>query len=98
MIRVLIVDDNDNNRLTLNLLLEEVEDVEVHEAEDGQIAVEMCVKQNYDLIFMDIMMPNMDGFEATKYIKQMHKNSMIMRKRPNIKCSLWVQKIILPNP
>ena len=78
MIRVLIVDDNDNNRLTLNLLLEEVEDVEVHEAEDGQIAVEMCVKQNYDLIFMDIMMPNMDGFEATKYIKQMHKNSMII--------------------
>lgn len=78
MIRVLIVDDNDNNRLTLNLLLEEVEDVEMHEAEDGQIAVEMCVKQNYDLIFMDIMMPNMDGFEATKYIKQMHKNSMII--------------------
>ena len=78
MIRVLIVDDNENNRLTLNLLLEEVDGVEVHEAEDGQIAVEMCVKQNYDLIFMDIMMPNMDGFEATKYIKQMHKNSMII--------------------
>lgn len=78
MIHVLIVDDNENNRLTLNLLLEEVDGVEVHEAEDGQIAVEMCVKQNYDLIFMDIMMPNMDGFEATKYIKQMHKNSMII--------------------
>jgi len=75
---VLIVDDNDNNRLTLNLLLEEVEEVEVYEAEDGQIAVEMCVKQNFDLVFMDIMMPNMDGFEATKLIKQVQKNCMII--------------------
>ncbi|MBV5278784.1 MAG: response regulator, partial [Campylobacteraceae bacterium] len=64
MAKVLIVDDNNNNRLTLNLLLEEVSGIEIYEAEDGQIAVEMCVKQNFDLIFMDIMMPNMDGFEA----------------------------------
>ena len=78
MVKVLIVDDNDNNRLTLNLLLEEVEGVEIYEAEDGQIAVEMCVKQHYDLIFMDIMMPNLDGFEATKFIKQVHKNCMII--------------------
>jgi len=78
MCRVLIVDDNDNNRLTLNLLLEEVEDVEIFEAEDGQVAVEMCVKNHFDLIFMDIMMPNMDGFEATQYIKQVNKKSMII--------------------
>ena len=78
MVKVLIVDDNDNNRLTLNLLLEEVEGIEVYEAEDGQIAVEMCAKQNYDLIFMDIMMPNLDGFEATKFIKQLHKKSMVI--------------------
>lgn len=78
MIKVLIVDDNDNNRLTLNLLLEEIEEVEVYEAEDGQIAVEMCVKQQFDLVFMDIMMPNMDGFEATKLIKQVQKNCMII--------------------
>ncbi len=78
MVKVLIVDDNDNNRLTLNLLLEEVEGVEIYEAEDGQVAVEMCVKQHYDLIFMDIMMPNLDGFEATKLIKQVDKNCMII--------------------
>jgi len=78
MYKVLIVDDNDNNRLTLNLLLEEVEDIEVFEAEDGQVAVEMCVKNHFDLIFMDIMMPNMDGFEATKFIKQVNKKSMII--------------------
>lgn len=78
MAKVLIVDDNDNNRLTLNLLLEEIEGIDIYEAEDGQIAVEMCVKEHYDLIFMDIMMPNLDGFEATKYIKQIQKNSMII--------------------
>ena len=78
MYKVLIVDDNDNNRLTLNLLLEEVEDIEVYEAEDGQVAVEMCVKNHFDLIFMDIMMPNLDGFDATKYIKQVNKKSMII--------------------
>ena len=78
MIRVLIVDDNDNNRLTLNLLLEEVDGLELYEAEDGQVAVEMCVKQHFELVFMDIMMPNMDGFEATKLIKQVQKNCMII--------------------
>ena len=78
MFKILIVDDNDNNRLTINLLLEEVEDIEVYEAEDGQVAVEMCEKEQFDLIFMDIMMPNMDGFEATKLIKQAHENTMII--------------------
>jgi two-component system chemotaxis response regulator CheY len=69
MYKVLIVDDNDNNRLTLNLLLEEVEDIEVYEAEDGQVAVEMCVKNDFDLIFMDILMENLDGLETTKQIR-----------------------------
>ncbi len=38
----------------------------------------MCAKQNFDLIFMDIMMPYVDGFEATRCIKQMQKNCMVI--------------------
>ena len=78
MTKILIVDDNDNNRLTLELLLEDIEDVEVHEAVNGKEAVDMCDKQNYDLIFMDIMMPIMDGIEATICIKGIQKSTMII--------------------
>lgn len=65
MSKILLVDDNDNNRLTLELLLEEMDGIEVFEAADGQIAIDMCKESEFDLIFMDIMMPNVDGFEAT---------------------------------
>jgi two-component system chemotaxis response regulator CheY len=74
----LTVDDNDNNRLTLELLLEEIENVEVFEAHDGEEAISMCQKENYDLIFMDIMMPRVDGFEATKAIKESGHKAMII--------------------
>ena len=78
MTKILIVDDNDNNRLTLDLLLEDIEGVEIGEAVNGKEAVEMCEKQNYDLIFMDIMMPIMDGIEATICIKETNKAPMII--------------------
>jgi len=78
MQRILIVDDNDNNRLTLQLLLEEFEDVQIHEAQDGAEAVEYFKNQPFDLVFMDIMMPIMDGIEATKIIKSHYPNTMII--------------------
>ena len=78
MTNILIVDDNDNNRLTLDLLLEHTKDVLVSEATNGKEAVAMCEKKVYDLIFMDIMMPIMDGIEATILIKDIQKSSMII--------------------
>jgi len=78
MINVLSVDDNDNNRLTLELLLEEIEDVEIVEATNGQEAVEAYRKKAFDLVFMDIMMPVMDGIEATIIIKNISKAPMII--------------------
>ena len=78
MTKVLIVDDNQNNRLTLELLLEDIKGLEVSEATNGQEAVELCKNNFYELIFMDIMMPIMDGIEATKIIKGSSKESMII--------------------
>ncbi|QOY53357.1 response regulator [Candidatus Sulfurimonas baltica] len=76
--KILIVDDNSDNRMTVELLLEEFENIEISEAKDGQEAIDMCKKKHYDIIFMDIMMPNVDGIKATKIIKSFDKKVMIL--------------------
>jgi two-component system chemotaxis response regulator CheY len=81
---ILIVDDNKNNRMIIGLLLEEYANeyddasFTVTEAEDGSIALEHVKNNHFDLIFMDIMMPNMDGIAATKAIRRIDKKSMII--------------------
>jgi len=75
---ILIVDDNQNNRMTIELLLEDMSDVDIEEAVDGAEAISMCKEQHFDLIFMDIMMPNVNGIEATKEIKTFCASSMII--------------------
>lgn len=78
MKKILIVDDLDNNRLSLVLILEKIDGVIISEASDGQEALELCARESFDLIFMDIMMPNLDGFEATKFIKKLLPHTMII--------------------
>jgi len=75
---ILIVDDNQDNRMTIELLLEKFENIKITNAEDGKEALEFCKAEEFDLIFMDIMMPVMDGIEATKEIKSFSHNSMII--------------------
>ena len=71
-IRALVVDDYEYNRSIHKLLLEK-EGVEVELASNGREAVEMYKSKEegyFNFIFMDIQMPIMDGFEATKLIKR----------------------------
>jgi CheY-like chemotaxis protein/HPt (histidine-containing phosphotransfer) domain-containing protein len=67
--RILLVEDNQINQLVATKNLEKFR-VIIDIAQNGQEAVEMAEKSSYDLVLMDIQMPIMDGFEATKLIRK----------------------------
>jgi DNA-binding NarL/FixJ family response regulator len=70
-IKLLLVDDQELIRESLNIVLAMEEDFElIGLAGNGQEAVEICEKQQPDVILMDINMPVMDGIAATEVIKQ----------------------------
>lgn len=67
--RLLLVDDNADNRLVVVSYLKG-QPVEVVEATDGTEAVEKVMSEKFDLVFMDMHMPIMDGYEATAEIRR----------------------------
>ena len=68
-LKVLLVEDFDDTRLFMRLALEDKGFI-VFEAENGQAAVETASRENPDVILMDLTLPLMDGFTATKLIRQ----------------------------
>jgi len=67
--KVLYVEDNDDNVFMLKMRLELLGDFEVLTAEDGERGCAMAVSEHPDIILMDLEMPVMDGWEATRRLK-----------------------------
>jgi PAS domain S-box-containing protein len=65
---ILVVDDGNENRELARLVLEET-GLQVMEAENGQIALDLVAKHHFDLILMDMQMPVMDGVTATRRLR-----------------------------
>src|SRR5882757_2048328 len=66
--RILFVEDNEVNRRVVREMLR-AGGVEMAEAEDGQIGLEMIAAHDYDLILMDLRMPVMDGMTAIRHLR-----------------------------
>lgn len=69
--KILIVDDEPHIRLLLRQTLEELEDegVELITAENGEIALEKIQSEQPNLVFLDVMMPKMSGFDVCHRVK-----------------------------
>ena len=69
MTKVLYVEDNDDNVYMLKMRLELLDDFEVVTAEDGEKGCAMALAERPDIILMDLEMPLVDGWEATRRLK-----------------------------
>ena len=77
-LRLLIVDDVEDNRMVLNAICRRMEGFEMKEAIDGIDAIAVCETWHPHIILMDVMMPNLDGFEASKVIKGRFPETVII--------------------
>src|SRR5690625_848556 len=76
-VNILVVDDEERIRRLLRMYLER-EDYIIEEAENGSEALDLALKNDYDVILLDIMMPEMDGIEVCKELRKEKTTPVIM--------------------
>jgi signal transduction histidine kinase/CheY-like chemotaxis protein/CHASE3 domain sensor protein len=74
-LKILVVEDNPMNQLLAKTVLSKW-GIEVTIAENGKIAVKQLQTNDYDIVFMDLQMPEMDGYEATSQIRKVLKKEV----------------------
>ncbi len=77
MKKILVVDDEEKIRAIIKKYAE-FEGYEITEASDGMEAINICKEKDFDLIILDIMMPELDGFSTCKEIKKIKDMPIIM--------------------
>lgn len=77
MFQILVVDDDKNTRLLLKAVLQ-AENYTVFTAQNGQEALEVMDREHIDLVVLDVMMPQMDGYEFTRTLREADNNLPIL--------------------
>lgn len=72
--KVLLCEDNEANRILAQHLFDST-NIQLDMAENGRIGVELFQQKSYDIVLMDIQMPEMDGYQATEYIRNNLKSN-----------------------
>src|SRR4051812_11685100 len=70
-VKILLVDDRESNLLALSSILTDA-DYELVYAHDGRQALKAILKYEFAVILMDVVMPDIDGFEVARVVQQLH--------------------------
>ncbi|NWL88137.1 MULTISPECIES: response regulator transcription factor [unclassified Paenibacillus] len=88
MLKILVVEDDTNSRKLMCAVLKQ-NGFETYWAEDGIVALKLMEQQHFDLVVLDLMMPNMDGYELTRQLRLSWENLPILmvtaKQEPNDK-------------
>ena len=82
-VTILVAEDNKMNQTLVTMLLEDSQ-LSLEFAQDGDMAVDMFKRKSYDLILMDIQMPNMNGYEAASAIREINASVPIIALSANV--------------